>query len=241
MSSQGLLGSVESRGAVLAPTFAFIDPFGYSDAPMTLTGRFLQFERCEVLIYVPIPSVNRFIEREGQDRALNSLYGGSDWERAKSLGGVERMDFLHDLFKTKLEDKCGLTYVRSFEIVGKHSARGYHLFFGTRHRRGLERMKEAMWRVDPRSGERFQDSTDPNALVLFDTEPETGPLEALLRDRFGTKAFAIEDALEFTLRSAYLPTHVKTHTLKRLEKQGALKVVDAPSKRRLGQYLTALR
>ena len=86
------------------------------------------------------------------------------------------MNFLHDLFKTKLENECNLTYVRSFQIVGKHSARGYHLFFGTRHKRGLEKMKEAMWKAAPLSGARFEDSTDPNALVLFGSEVDTGPL-----------------------------------------------------------------
>ena len=231
----GLLDSVESQGAELAPTFAFIDPFGYSDAPMTLTGRFLQFERCEVLIYVPIPDVNRFIEREGQDRALNSLYGGSDWKHAKALRGRERMNFLHDLFKTKLENEC--KHVRSFQIVGKHSARGYHLFFGTRHKRGLEKMKEAMWKAAPLSGARFEDSTDPNALVLFGSEVDTGPLVAALRDKFGTKPFGIENALDFTLvHTPYLPTHVKTRTLRPLERLGELEVISASSARRRGQY-----
>jgi three-Cys-motif partner protein len=93
-----VLDDITERGARLAPTFAFLDPFGYSDAPMSLTGRFLQFRGCEVLIYVPFPDVHRFIEREGQERALNSLFGGSEWEEAKSLEGHDRLDFLHDLF-----------------------------------------------------------------------------------------------------------------------------------------------
>ena len=33
----------------LVPTFAFIDPFGYSSASMSLAGRLLDFPRCEVL------------------------------------------------------------------------------------------------------------------------------------------------------------------------------------------------
>lgn len=50
------LGSLQEGGQELAPAFAFIDPFGYSDAPMDLTEQFLGFERCEVLIYMPLPS-----------------------------------------------------------------------------------------------------------------------------------------------------------------------------------------
>ena len=98
-------------------------------------------------------------------------------------------------------------------------------------------MKEAMWRADPLSGERFEDSTNPNALVLFDTEVDTGPLVAALRDKFGTGPFGIEDALDFTLvGTPYLPSHVKTRTLRPLEAQGDLKVVAEPPGRRRGQY-----
>jgi three-Cys-motif partner protein len=63
------LEDLHERGARLAPTFAFIDPFGYTDAPLDLTGSILQFDRCEVLIYLPIPSINRFIGRERAGRA----------------------------------------------------------------------------------------------------------------------------------------------------------------------------
>ncbi len=38
------LDQICAMGQQLAPTFAFVDPFGYSDAPMDLTGTFLQFE-----------------------------------------------------------------------------------------------------------------------------------------------------------------------------------------------------
>lgn len=232
-----VLDSVESANVHLAPTFAFIDPFGYSDAPMTLTGRFLQFDRCEVLMYVPLPDVNRFIARAGQETALNSLFGGSDWEAVKPLSGQARLDALHDLFKRKLEEECGLTYVRSFQIVGKHSARGYHLFFGTQHKLGLQKMKEAMWRADPLTGQRFQDSTNPNALVLFEENVDTSPLAEALRSHFGSSPFTIEEALEFTLvDTPFLPTHVKTRTLRPMEHRREVEVVDARPGRRTGQY-----
>src|SRR5438445_3017606 len=36
------LHALQEQGRELAPTFAFVDPFGYSDASMDLTGQFLQ-------------------------------------------------------------------------------------------------------------------------------------------------------------------------------------------------------
>jgi three-Cys-motif partner protein len=38
-----LINQVTDRGRILIPTFAFIDPFGYSSASMSLTGRLLDF------------------------------------------------------------------------------------------------------------------------------------------------------------------------------------------------------
>ena len=35
---RSLVDDISGRGGTLIPTFSFIDPFGYSDAPMSLTG-----------------------------------------------------------------------------------------------------------------------------------------------------------------------------------------------------------
>jgi three-Cys-motif partner protein len=86
----GVLDDVEHRGTALAPTFAFLDPFGYSDAPMTLTGRFLRFDRCEVLIYVPLRTVNRWLRREGQENAMTLLFGTKNWAKAVAIEDGEQ-------------------------------------------------------------------------------------------------------------------------------------------------------
>jgi three-Cys-motif partner protein len=164
-----VLDDIDEHGAKLAPTFAFIDPFGYSDAPMDLSGRFLQFDRCEALIYVPLRHVNRFVGRAGQENAMNSLFGTDEWKTARALSGTERLRFLHDLFVAQLKAECGLTYVRSFEIISSaNPASGYTLFFGTTHLLGLERMKESMWDIDPVEGQRYKDTTSSGIQPLFE-------------------------------------------------------------------------
>lgn len=47
----------------------------------------------------------------------------------------------------------------------------YYLFFATNHPLGFVRMKEAFWKVDPDSGFRFSDATNPAQLVLFRPDP----------------------------------------------------------------------
>ncbi len=225
------------RGASLAPTFAFIDPFGYSQAPLQLSGRFLEFPRCEVLLYAPLRFINRFLGRAGQEPALTSFFGTDRWREALPLQRSERIRFLHDLLYEQLQNEAGLLYVRSFEILAGGS-RGYHLFFGTNNKeRGLRRMKEAMWSIDPVAGERFRDSTELGQEPLFQPEPDLDPLRTALRERFGMKPFAIEDALDFTLvETPYLPQHVKGPILKPLEKANEVEIVVAKKGRRRGTY-----
>jgi three-Cys-motif partner protein len=231
------LDRIEKEGKSLAPTFAFIDPFGYSQASMNLSGRFLQFDRCEVLIYVPLLFIARFVSRPGQEKALTTFFGTEEWKAARDVTGAARLKLLHDLFQAQLKRVCGLTYVRSFEIVTRHKNSGYHLFFGTKHALGLQKMKEAMWRIDPTAGQRFADSTSLDQTTLFQPEPETMPLRLAMMARFRDETFSIEDAERFTLiETPYLPTHVKMRTLKPLEMAGRLQIVRAKVDRRRGTY-----
>lgn len=231
------LDYIEQKGKNLAPAFTFIDPFGYAQASMSLSGRFLQFSRCEVLIYVPFPYIMRFLSLPAQERALNTLFGTDEWKAARDMRGENRLRFLHDLFQTQLKKACGLDYVRSFEIVTRHANSGYHLFFGTKHELGLERMKEAMWRLDPIAGQQFVDSTSPEQQTLFQPEPDTTPLRRAMIDHFRDKPFSIDDAERFTLvETPYIPSHVKTRTLKPLEATGKLQIVRAKMGRRRGTY-----
>jgi three-Cys-motif partner protein len=232
-----MLDDLQTRGASLAPSFAFVDPFGYSQAPMHLSGRFLQFERCEVLLYAPLRWINRFIGRAGQEEALTSFFGTDRWREALPLSGQTRIRFLHDLLYEQLKDEVGLRYVRSFEILATAN-RGYHLFFGTNNKeRGLLRMKEVMWSIDPVAGQQYLDSTALGQEPLFQPEPDLEPLRRQLRDHFGTRPFTIEDALDFTLvDTPYLPQHVKKPILKPLENDGDVRIVAAKPKRMKGTY-----
>lgn len=229
-----LLDDTTSRGQSLAPTFVFVDPFGYTGAGMSLTGRFMQFRRCEVLIYLPLPFITRFVGLPGQEAALNSLYGSDAWRGAIELTGVQRQRFLHDLFRDQLQAH-GSRFVRSFEIhSGRHT--GYHLFFGTGHELGLQKMKEAMWAADAVAGREFSDSTLSDQLVLFEPEVDTTYLRKALQANFGSAKFTIEQAERYALLDTqFLPTHLRRRTLAPAEKEGMIEVIGA-SGRRAGTF-----
>ena len=232
-----VLDQVDGQGRQLAPTFAFVDPFGYSQASMKLAGRFLQFGGCEVLAYVPFRFVNRFVGRDGQEPALNSLFGTDRWKEALDLKGSERLQKLHDLFRDQLASAGGLKYVQSFEIITSKPNTGYHLFCGTTHIRGLQKMKEMMWKVDPLAGARLRASTTREQQPLFQADVDARPLEEGLRSKFGDRVFSFEEAELYTwTETPYLPTHLRKLVLKPLEQSDRLEIVKAKPKRRRYTY-----
>lgn len=217
---------VHESGHRLVPTFAFIDPFGYSTASMSLAGRFLDFPRCEALVFLPLSFVHRFVTRAGQETAMTALFGGDGWKAARALEGDERRAFLLQLFEDQLAVQGQVEHVRSFALRTR-DGNDYRLVFATGHRRGLELMKDAMWTVDPEEGTRYVARTDEGQEVLFSADGVgTGPLLDQLRAKFGTDWFTIEQAADVTLfDTPFHPSkHLKRATLKPAEADGVIEV-----------------
>jgi three-Cys-motif partner protein len=231
----------QKAGRVLVPTFAFIDPFGYAAASMSLAGRFLEFPRCEALIFLPLSYVNRFVTREGQEDAMNSLFDSERWREAADLSGRERREFLLELFEEQLRSQGGVEHVRSFELRTK-DGNDYRLVFATSHRRGLELMKDAMWSVDPLEGTRYIARTDEGQEILFSPDPDavdTRPLLPHLREKFGTGWFTIEQAEEATLfETPFRTAHLRRKTLAPAEKSEQIEVDRSGGQR---QFATGVR
>lgn len=230
-----VVDGIHSRGRSLVPTFAFIDPFGYSAASMSLAGKLLDFPRCEALIFLPLTFVHRFVGRDGQEAALTSLFGSEAWLPARDMRGDERRTFLLELFEQQLLAQGQVEYVDSFALRTR-DGNDYRLVYATGNRRGLEVMKGAMWSVDPEEGTRYVAKTDAGQEVLFVPAPQvnTGPLLNELRETFGTDWFTIEEAADVTLfQTPFNPaSHLKRMTLKAAEDADSLEVDRPPGKRR---------
>lgn len=213
-------------GKTLIPTFAFIDPFGYAATSMSLAGRFLEFRRCEALIFLPLTYLVRFVGREGQENAMNSLFGSDRWREAIKLEGEERGAFLLGLFEEQLGSQGKVQHVRSFQL---RTADGndYRLVFASQHDRGLDLMKNAMWSVDPIEGTSYVATrTDDGQEVLFGQTVDTRPLLEHLHRKFDGEWFTIEEAEKATLLETpfRVSGHLKGKTLAPAEKAEKVEV-----------------
>ncbi|HDQ05936.1 MAG TPA: three-Cys-motif partner protein TcmP [Candidatus Bathyarchaeota archaeon] len=163
-----VLYEIDKHDAQLAPTFAFLDPFGFSGFPMQLIGRLMKHKKCEVLITFMVSFINRFTD-DLRESVLTELFATEEWKKVRDITNPEqRRRFLLELYKTQLIHVGGAEYVRSFEMVNRYNQPIYYLVYGTKHPLGLKVMKDAMWRVDNRGTYKFSDLTDVNQKFLID-------------------------------------------------------------------------
>ena len=163
-----VLDQLEKQGAKLAPTFAFLDPFGFSGLPMNLIGRLMSYDKCEVLITFMLGFIKRFAD-ELRESALNEFFGTNEWRNVRTIADPRKAEmFLQNLYERQLKEVGGAYYVRNFGMIGEQNQLIYYLVYGTKHWRGLEVMKEAMWKVDRRGTYTFSDLTDVNQAYIID-------------------------------------------------------------------------
>jgi three-Cys-motif partner protein len=208
--------------------FLFLDPFGYSYAPMTLTQDLVQQPKSDTLIFLPLSFVNRFAGREGQERAMDRFFGTSAWREVPD--GPGRPDALLELFQDQLRSS-GLAWVLPFRLKPEERGNAYWIVGGSSHLSGFASIKEGYWAVDPVNGQGFaapRTGAPGQGAFTFEEvgppRPDTRPLLAMLRDRFGRETFTVEDAIAFTQTSRFLDTHLKRLTLGVAEAAGELDV-----------------
>jgi three-Cys-motif partner protein len=231
MTFRRILDEAPGADQRLAPTFAFIDPFGYAQASMSLAGRILDFPRSEALFFLPLTHIARFVGEPGQEPALTSLFDTDEWRDAIPLPGDKRHSFLLSLFEAQLARQGQVAHVQSFALRTR-DGNDYRLVFATGHERGLELMKRAMWSVDPERGTQYAALTHSGQTVLFQPSVDTKPLLTELRSSFGRQWFTVADAERITRRTLFLVEgHLKKLTLRPAAESGELEVERPPGRR----------
>ncbi len=223
------------KGQTLAPSFVFIDPFGLKGFPMSLVARILNCPRCEVLVTFMEGFIVRFSGKLFAD-IHNELFGTPKWREVnKKRTTEERKNFLLELYQNQLK-RVPRCYARSFEMKDEKGRTIYYLVYATKHEKGMEVMKEAMWKVDPTGMYRFSDRTNPRQHFLLDYMDEAWWGEAASRDvntQFKGRTVPLETLRKFViLETPWL--FRKRPILERLEKRG--KIINVRPRQRKFTY-----
>jgi len=203
-----LLNNLEAEGLRLAPTFAFIDPFGFKGLSFDLVRRLLINSKTEVFVNVMVDAVNRFLEHPDQQtrQHIVDLFGTKQVLKIAQRP-CNRVIELRLLYQKQLSKHA--RFVRYFEMRNCHGRTIYCLFFASNHPLGHVKMKEAFWKVDTSSGLCFSDATNPNQLVLFEIDGTPELAGDLLRF-FGGQRVSVEQVKKYVEDATpFVATHMR--------------------------------
>jgi three-Cys-motif partner protein len=236
-----VLDQLENENSIIAPTFAFIDPFGYSDTPLSVISRFMKNPKCEVFINFMVGPINRWATDSNKAVALDNLFGTNSWKDLIEIDdSFDRIEAYADLYEYQLKNVANIRYIRRFLMTNRYNQPLYFLFFCTNNKLGLRAMKRAMWNINLSEGNVFWDRTDPHQTVLFKPEPDYEPLESALFAKFRGGKVPIMLIEDFVLtETPYMPDrHLKKPVLVPLEDKGRIIVhpIDSSKIRRKHSY-----
>jgi three-Cys-motif partner protein len=177
-----LLQKLRSADALRKPLFVLLDSFGGPDIPSSLLQELGRHPRTEVMVTFEPSFLTRFAENHDGHRQLgDTAFGNQEWQAVFQQPSSHKFTFLREQYRATLR-QAGFTHTLYFEMVDEGNRKLY-LIFGTQHALGLEKMKDAMWQVDPSYGVRYRDPRDTQQQMLdLVFEPDTAPLRRILHD-----------------------------------------------------------
>lgn len=147
------------------PLFAFVDPFGTRGVPFGVVRDLLNSPCSELLFNLDADGIARILKAQSSanhEVILDEIFGNAGRGWRDVLDATRPMEELcRDvlaLYKERLREVLKLKYVFSFEMRTSDASPNYFLVFASKHPLGLEKMKEAMRRIDQDGSYTFVDT-----------------------------------------------------------------------------------
>lgn len=190
---------LHERGAWGRPMLMVLDTWGGA-VSAALLRRVARNPGSEVIVTMQPAYFARFAEVKDISHG-DLVFGSTDWRDVAGVDSQAKIGWLLQRYRQTVRE-AGFSHVLDFELIDE-AGHALYLVFGTTHRRGLEKMKEAMWEVDAVRGTGYRDPRDPDQQTLdIELEPHTAPLRRLLLvhlERCAERAATVEQLRGFTL------------------------------------------
>jgi three-Cys-motif partner protein len=196
-----LLRTLREAGAFGSPILVNLDPFA-TGIPYDVVREVAENRSSEVLISFMMQWFIRWADNEQLDHG-DRMFGSTDWRQVADVPTENKRRWLIDRHRQRLH-QAGFAHTVWFELVDE-GGRTFALIFATASERGLLKMKESFWRVDPVRGLHFRDPRDPGQMA-FDVgdDPYLAPLRNLLGEQMhGRSLVPVEELRRWTL--AWIP------------------------------------
>lgn len=198
-----------------SPTFSFIDPFGFGHSPFQKIRLLMHNESSELFINFWCGYMNRFKEHQDEEVVdkIRAMVGIEDL--TPFVTAADPIEKLCSLFEANL--KTLGRHTLKFAMRDETNIRDNAFFFCGRQPRGFEKIKEAMWKIDPINGNAFsahaEKKNDPTQISLFELGPQTAKLSSFLKEQFkGRRNVPVTEIFKWVIEETpnYLTKHART-------------------------------
>jgi three-Cys-motif partner protein len=220
------INNIISQVKNIAPTFVFVDPFGFSIKMQTLQ-KIMAIDKSEILLNFMFTRINQFLSASHVEQVYNDLFGGSDWQIFKSFKGIKREEGIIEHYRKKLKEFSKFVYYYKLEFPSKRKTY-YYLFHLTNHYKGCAIMKSSfakfnLGRVEYRGARAGQ-------LELFEQDSvKQNDIIDMLCSKYSCKKLSFRGIIEENIDSTeYLESQLRS-ALRLLELQNKIKIKRIPN------------
>lgn len=225
---------IEKVGSKLAPSFFFIDPFGFTGVPFAIVKDILSIPRTEIFFTFMVRDINRFLTIKDLWHAFDELFGTDKWR--SFMNDADRENSLREFYISRLREETDAKYVWSFRVCADERIQTtYFLIHATRRFEGLRIMKEIMYHEG--AGGTFaylgpDDCTVRAQMKLFDENIPS--LKGFLLERFKGRTLTYDEVLEESYMETPLIDKHYREAIKALEKERKVSIKRVSSKTERG-------
>jgi three-Cys-motif partner protein len=218
-----LLNYFKEKGGRLAPSFFFIDPFGFKGVPFSIVKEILAFPRTEVFFTFMSRDLSRFLSSEKHEYSCTELFGDDCWKEV--LDKENREHALVELYMKKLKDDANVEFVLPLR-VGADDTRSttYYLIHASTHFKALELMTNIAYKLsNGRFG--FYGPDDNQTILSQFNDPIPGAKEYLLKN-FSSSTNYFEDIIKksYTDEKIFLHSSVIRTAINNMKDEGKIEL-----------------
>lgn len=238
-----LFKQLDEKKEKIAPSFFFIDPFGFSGVPFGIIKKVLKFSRTEVFITFMVRDLSRFLSDTKCWPTLIELYGTDEWKEGLKLKEKEREIFLINLYRKILHEKANVKFSLIYNVSMETKKQTvYYLIHATNNCKGHYIMKNIMQKQSVKGVTGIFGYLGPDEeklrsqRLLFNYPKENiNDCKKFLLERFKNKSLKFGDILEQScIPYIQEPPYVEStyrNAIKELEKEEKVKVNRIESKK----------
>jgi len=203
----------------LAPTFFFVDPFGFTIKYDTIK-RLMGVDHSEVLLNFMFNGVNRFISKPELKHSMDALFGTDAWLPLSKLHGVEKENSIVNLYRQQLKKIAKFVFPYRVEFPDAHRTY-YYLFHLSNHPKASIIMKSSFAKFN--FGRVEYIGSDSAQLTLSEiAEIRIPKIEEFLRTRYSKKSIGYTEIIEDIIdETPYLESEI-AQALKNLEQSAQI-------------------